>query len=89
MSKINISALPPPETNTVKLWRLNTTVYGLCDAPSAWYQKLKTELINVGTSQSIYDNALFFWRRDNKLKGLLCCHVNDCFFAGSVCFMTP
>ena len=81
--------LPPPETNTVKLWRLNTTVYGLCDAPSAWYQKLKTELINVGTSQSIYNNALFFWRRDNKLKGLLCCHVNDSFFVGSVCFMTP
>ena len=45
-----VHLLPSPEANTVKLHRLNTPVYGLCDVQSSWYQKLKIELINVDTS---------------------------------------
>ena len=67
-AKINIAVLPPPETNTVKLWRLNITVYGLCDAPIAWYQKLKTELSNVATSQSIYEMLFSFGTGITNLK---------------------
>ena len=27
---------PPKEANTNKLWKLKTTVFGLCDAPREW-----------------------------------------------------
>ena len=36
---------PPKEANTNKLWKLNTTVYGLCDAPREWYLSVKKELL--------------------------------------------
>ena len=28
---------PSQEAETDKLWKLKTTVYGLCDAPRVWY----------------------------------------------------
>ena len=81
-----VHLLPPPEANTAKLWKLNTPVYGLCDAPRAWYEKLADELTKVGATKSNLDNALFFWRPHNNLEGVLCCHVDDCFFVGSDLF---
>ena len=39
---------PPKEANTNKLWKLNTTVYGLCDAPREWYLIVKKELLATG-----------------------------------------
>ena len=35
---------PQKEVNTKKLWKLKTTVYGLCDASREWYLSLKKEL---------------------------------------------
>ena len=32
---------PPKEAQTDKIWKLNVTVYGLCDAPRAWYLSVK------------------------------------------------
>ena len=37
---------PPKEANTNKLWKLNTTVYGLCDAPREWYLSVKRVACN-------------------------------------------
>ena len=35
---------PPKEAETLKLWTLRTTVYGLCDAPRVWYLSVKEVL---------------------------------------------
>ena len=32
---------PPKEAETTKLWKLQTTVYGLYDAPRVWYLSVK------------------------------------------------
>ena len=37
-----VHILPPPEANTAKLWKLNTSVYGLCDAPRSFYNKVNS-----------------------------------------------
>ena len=40
---------PPKEAATSnKLWKLVTTVYGLVDAPRAWYVRVCDELISAG-----------------------------------------
>ena len=31
----------PKEAEASKLWKLNITAYGLCDAPRAWYIRVK------------------------------------------------
>ena len=59
---------------------------GNCDAHRAWYQKLSDELTKVGATKSSFDSALFFWRKSSKLEGIICCHVDDCFFVGSDLF---
>ena len=83
-----IYLVPPPEAaySKSKLWKLNTAVYGLCDASRSWYLKVSQELLNKGATKSMYDNALFCWRASDKLQGIICCHVDDFFFAGSQLF---
>ena len=39
----NVYLKPPKEAQTEKI-----TVYGLCDAPGAWYLSVKQELIKIG-----------------------------------------
>ena len=82
----SVHLLPPTEANTNKLWKLNTSVYGLCDASRAWYLKVSKELLKLGATKCKYDNALFFWRENGKIQGILCCHVDDFFFAGNQLF---
>ena len=78
----DVFLLPPPEVNTGKLWKLNCSVYGLCDASRAWYLKVSDELLKIGVSRSIYDYGLFFSLKNNKLQGLFCCHVDDFYYMG-------
>lgn len=49
---------PPKDAHTKKLWKLNTTVYGLGDAPRAWYLCVKDELLKIGVMKSKFDNAI-------------------------------
>ena len=79
---------PPPEAKTDKLWRLKKCVYGLSDAPRKWYMKLKNELLKLGLSVSLYDDGLFYCRRNNNLIGLLTCHVDDIEWGGTPQFRT-
>jgi len=65
---------------------LKRTVYGLNDAPRSWYLKAAEELVKAGATRSKYDQALFFWRNKGKLQGVLCCHVDDFFYAGTRLF---
>ena len=55
----DIFITPTKEANTNKLWKYKTTVYGLCDAPTEWYQSVK-ELLATGCVKSRYDDAIFY-----------------------------
>ena len=58
---------PPKEAHTKKIWKLNTTVYGLNDASRAWYLCVKEELLKTDGIKSSYDNAIFYWHHNNRL----------------------
>ena len=83
-----IYLVPPTEAahSNAKLWKLNTAVYGLCDASRSWYPKVSQELLNKGATKSVYDNTLFYWRVSNKLQGIIWCEVDNFFFAGNWLF---
>ena len=67
---------PPKELGTKKLWKLKTTVYGLCDAPRVWYISVKDVLLKAGAEKSKSDDSIFFWHRNGKVQGLICCHAD-------------
>ena len=77
---------PPIEAGKNKLWKLKTTVYGSVDAARSWYMTVKEELLKTGAEMSKFDEALFIWRSEGKLHGLIGCHVDDFIYDGSVSF---
>ena len=77
---------PPKEASTNKVWKMNATVYGLCDTPSAWYLSLNEESINMGGVKSRYDGAVFFWHNNQLLQGILSSHVDNFFWSGTEWF---
>ena len=77
---------PTKEAETSKLWKLNITAYGLCDAPRAWYISVKDVLRKTGVKKSKFDGSIFYWYNNNKLEGLICCHVDDFFRGGTKYF---
>ena len=72
----------PVEAGTSKLWKLNISVYGLCDAPRTWYLSLKYVLLRAGATKSKFDDSAFLWTVNNKLQGVMCCHVEGFFWEG-------
>lgn len=74
----------PAEAGTNKLWKLKRSVYGLAEALRFWYDELHNERDKTDAVQSMHDYALFYWKCDEKLEGILCCHVDDCFNVESV-----
>ena len=87
-NKINrdVYLKPPTEAGTKNLWKLNVSIYGLCDAPRAWYLSLKSVLEKGGAKKSKYDDAVFYLFDNNKLEGILCAHVDDFCWGGSTQF---
>ena len=79
----NIYLKPPKEYDDGKLWKLNKTVYGLCDAARAWYLRVKNELKDLSVEMCRLDNSLFAWKRKGKLEGLICIYVDDFLYAGT------
>ena len=74
---------PPREVTTGKLWKLRKTVYGLCDAPRAWYMSVKGAVTELGMTVCNLDQALFFYFVGNKLEGIMCIYVDDFLWAGT------
>ena len=71
---------PPVEANSNgKLWKLNRCVSGLCDTSRHWYLKVHNVVIEHGTQVSNLDQAIFYWRKEDSLHGLLAAHVDDSF----------
>ena len=62
-------------------------MYGLGDAPRAWYLCVKEELVKAGGIKGKYDNANFYWDQNNWLQGILSSHVDDFCWAGTEWFI--
>ena len=77
---------PPQEAGADKLWKLKTTVYGLCDDPRVWYLSVKGVLLKAGVVKSKLDDSVFYWQKGGKLEGLISCHVDDFFWGGTKSF---
>ena len=68
------------------IWQLNQCVYGLNEASRRWYSKVRHEMEELGASIPKVDPALFVWKRDGVLLGILSSHVDDFLFCGNVWF---
>ena len=77
--------LRPPKEADVKgsLWLLKKAVYGLSDASRIWYLRVVEELAKLGVEVSKYDKALFIWRRQGVVDGIIVAHVDDFLWCGS------
>ena len=72
-----------PGVEPGSLIRLKKSVYGLAEAPRAWWCKLRTALQDAGFVESRLEKATFALRnRKGELCGLCCTHVDDVIFTG-------
>ena len=62
-------------------------VYGLADAPKAWYDTLCAALCELGCKQSELDPCVFHYHRGGKAMGILAFHVDDILFGGTEEFL--
>ena len=44
---------------------------------------LRKLLKKSGAIKSKFDDSLFYWHKDDKLQGLICCHVDNFFWGGT------
>ena len=65
------------------IWSLLKPLYGLSDSCRNWYFTLKKALNELGLTISQYDKAMFYFRDENKLQGIVIIHVDDLLYAGS------
>ena len=56
---------PPKEANSDpnKLWKLNTTIYGINDTSRSWYLYVKSELTKLGAKTCQSDPSVFVFLR--------------------------
>ena len=65
------------------LWRLKHCLYGLNDAARHFYISVEEELERLGCTRSSLDPSVFYKRQDNKIIGVLACHIDDFLHAGN------
>ena len=61
----------------MQLLKVVKSVYGLPDAPRAWFEALVERLQRLGFVQTWHDAAFLTKRAE----GLIILHVDDCFFS--------
>ncbi|CAA7050582.1 unnamed protein product [Microthlaspi erraticum] len=78
-------AQPPgfasPE-NPTAVWKLNKAVYGLKQAPRAWYNELRTFLLQYGFHNSLSDASLFIYNHGGVCLYMLV-YVDDMVITGN------
>ena len=65
------------------IWRLNRPAYGLCDSSRNWYISIKSFLMSIGCECCVFDKALFYYKVDGKLCGMIILHVDDFLISGN------
>ena len=78
----------PQLTNVKVVWRLKKALYGLGDAPRSWYLRVHKELTSLGCVRTQLDNAIYVYRVQGKLAGILGLHVDDFLYCGLEQFHT-
>ena len=65
------------------LWKLRRCLYGLKDAPRAWYKRVVDEFLSIEGKMSVYDDAMFIWHcKNGALAFILVTHVDDFIYCG-------
>ena len=65
------------------IWKLEKPAYGLADSSRNWYISLSQFLVSIRCERSQWDKALFHYRVNNKLCGLMLIHVDDFLMCGN------
>ena len=87
--KRDVYVKPPPEWEGEEdlIWKLKRCLYGLNDAPRAWYDRVVELLVEFGGKSSLYDAAVFLWHdATNSLIGMTVVHVGD---SHQICTVVP
>ncbi|OLQ02761.1 Copia protein [Symbiodinium microadriaticum] len=62
------------------------TIYGLADAPKAWWQCFSAKLRSLGMKVSRFDPCLYYYYVKGKVSGTIALHVDDLCAGGDVNF---
>ena len=65
------------------VWRLKKVLYGLKDAPRAWYVRVDQFLKSLGCKSVTAEPALYFFALEDRLEGVIATHVDDFYMAGA------
>ena len=65
------------------VWRLKKVLYGLKDAPRAWYVRVDQFLKSLGCKSVTAEPALYFFALEDGLEGVIATHVDDFYMAGA------
>jgi len=68
--------------NRDDIMKLEGAVYGLRNAPRAWFERIKRDLLKLGTRQHQLDSCLFLIFEGTRLVGLVGVYVDDCLMCG-------
>ena len=84
----NIYIKPPTESKAPQriIWKLRHSLYGLKDGARQFYESVKEELLKLGFTECKLDPAVLYIQEDKKLRGVICCHVDDFFHEGDQFF---
>ena len=61
-------------------------MYGLTDASRLWYIRVREELAKLNVSKNKFDDAIFYYHKNNNLEGIISTHVDDVFWGGTQAF---
>ena len=66
-------------------WKHKHSLYGPKVGARHFYESVKDELLKLGFTQCKLDPAVFYIQENRKLRGIICCHVDDFLHAGDHC----
>ena len=62
------------------------TVYGLADAPKAWWKSFTAALVKLGMRPSKFDPCVFWYFHEGVIEGTIALHVDDMVLGGGLEF---
>ena len=84
-----IFVLPPADIKLQgTLWRLEKPMYGLDDAGLKWHNTIDKKLRDIGCKHLHTDLSVFYYIKENRLRGITAWHVDDMITTGDESFYT-